>query len=292
MDVRLLRAFIAVADCGGFGAAAQRILVTQSALTKQIQALEAELGMPLFRRGRHGAELTYLGQVLLPGARDVVRRMDALSRYAAQVKRGESGRLSVGFGLSSIDLAPQTVAVFRRRYPDVSISLEDMSSSAQVESVVRGDLDIGFVRLPAAPDLGQLPLRTDTLALAIPREEHAPTDAQRIARWLSGQPVVQLAPEKGPGLVSQIESFYREFDSRPDIIEETHDLQTVLALVAAGIGAALVPASASRIASPLIKIQPIETTGTTWTIGVVWDKERLTRVGENFLRIVGQAAAA
>ncbi|MFJ5779853.1 LysR family transcriptional regulator [Streptomyces sp. NPDC093094] len=291
MDARLLRAFIAVADCGSFRAAAQRILITQPALTKQIQALEAELGMPLFRRGRHGAEATPPGEALLPMARDVVRRMDALTHYAGRVKRGESGRLSIGFGLSSIDLAPRSVAIFRQQYPDVTVSLEDLPSSIQIESVTAGDLDVGFVRLPAPSNLGQMTLRTETLALAVANEVRAPSDAEQVAGWLTGRPVVQLAFEKGPGLVRQIERFYGAFDVRPDIIEEAHDVQTVLALVAARIGVALVPASALRISPPLIRIQPIEVESATWKMGVVWNKERLTRVGENFLKIVHAESA-
>ncbi|WP_406297736.1 LysR family transcriptional regulator [Embleya sp. NBC_00888] len=262
MDVRLLRALVAVADCGGFGVAAGRLSITQPALSKQIQALEAEVGGALFTRGRRGAEATRLGQALLPEARELVRRVDALSRRAAQFKRGEAGSLAVGFGLSGIDLAPQAVAAFRRRFPGVEITLEDMSSNAQVEAVRAGDLDVGFVRLPAPEDLGRLVVLADTLAVASPGDQDPPpTDPAGVAAWLRGRPVVRLTRAKGPGLVRQIELFEEEFGARPEPVQEASDLQTVLALVAAGVGAALVPAGAADIASATVTVTPIESEG-------------------------------
>ncbi|MFI6583215.1 LysR family transcriptional regulator [Embleya sp. NPDC050493] len=331
MDVRLLRALVAVADSGGFGVAAGRLSITQPALTKQIQALEAEVGGALFTRGRRGAEPTRLGLALLPDARELVRRVDVLNRRAAQFRRGEAGTLAVGFGLSGIDLAPQAVAAFRRRFPGVGITLEDMSSDAQVEAVRAGDLDVGFVRLPAPDDLGRLVVLTDTLAVASPGDQDPPpTDAVGVAAWLRGRPVVRLTRAKGPGLVRQIELFESEFGARPELVQEASDLQTVLALVAAGVGAALVPAGAADIAAATVTVTPIESGGgssggldggaggesgrgsdggadggtlgrfggertggsdaVSWRIGAVWDPARPTRVRDNFLAVVRDLA--
>ncbi|MET7303773.1 LysR substrate-binding domain-containing protein [Embleya sp. NPDC005575] len=296
MDVRLLRALVMVADCGGFGVAAGRLSITQPALTKRIQALEAEVGGALFVRGRQGAEPTRLGAALLPEARDLVRRADLLTRRAAQFKRGEAGSLAVGFGLSGIDLAPQAVAAFRRRFPGVRITLEDMSSDAQVEAVRAGDLDVGFVRLPAPDDLGRLVVLTDTLAVAAPGDQDPPpTDPVGVAAWLRGRPVVRLTRAKGPGLVRQIESFEEAFGARPELVQEASDLQTVLALVAAGVGAALVPAGAADIAAPTATVTPIAADDASdtfdavaWRIGAIWNRTpaRATRARDNFLTVV------
>ncbi|TDD63615.1 LysR family transcriptional regulator, partial [Actinomadura rubrisoli] len=168
MEIRLLRGFLAVVEHGGFGRAASAASMTQPALTKQIQALEARAGGRLFHRGRHGAALTGLGAALLPGAQDLVQRADALARRMDRLARGEIGRLSVGFGMSSIELAPRAVAAFRRRHPGADITLDDMSTREQLERLEAGELDVGFVRLPVGDRWGQLPLRTDRLALATP----------------------------------------------------------------------------------------------------------------------------
>jgi DNA-binding transcriptional LysR family regulator len=221
----------------------------------------------------------------------VVRRVDALARRAAEAKRGELGSMAIGFGLPSIDLAPLAVAAFRQHYPGVQVTLEDMSSSAQADAVLAGGLDVGFVRLPVAAELGQLALRTDGLALAVPRGAGTPPDdAAAAGRWLRDRPVVQLAAAKGPGLVKQIERFYEDFDTRPRIVQRTHDLQTVIALVASGVGAALVPASAAHIASSSVLLVPIRSTAVEWEIGVIWNREHVSHVSRNFLRILRRSA--
>src|SRR3954451_13943856 len=127
MDTRL-RAFVAVADHRGFGRAAEQLRVTQPALTKQVQALERELGGVLFTRGRHGATLTGFGAVLLPRARALVIEAEEFARHARRLSSGTTGRLTVGFGLSTIDSAPRAVAAFRRKHPEVDVSLEDLPS--------------------------------------------------------------------------------------------------------------------------------------------------------------------
>src|SRR4051794_25854294 len=134
MDTRL-RAFVAVADHRGFGRAAEHLRVTQPALTKQIQALERELGGVLFTRGRRGAELTSFGATLLPQARALVTEAYEFTQRARRLARGEVGHLTVGFGLSTIDIAPRAVAAFRQQRPEVEVSLEDLPSPVQADRI-------------------------------------------------------------------------------------------------------------------------------------------------------------
>lgn len=123
-------------------------------------------------------------------------------------------------------------------------------------------------------------------------------DPAGVAAWLRGRPVVRLTRAKGPGLVRQIELFEEEFGARPEPVQEASDLQTVLALVAAGVGAALVPAGAADIASATVRVTPIECDGgstgdfdaVSWRIGAVWDPARVTRVRDNFLAVVRELA--
>ncbi|MEU7838861.1 LysR substrate-binding domain-containing protein [Nonomuraea sp. NPDC049129] len=286
MEIRLLRAFIETARVGAFGRAAQVLAVTQPALTKQIQALEAEIGGPLFDRGRHGATLTPLGQMFLPDAQDLVRRADILARRARQTALGESGLLSVGFGMSTIDLAPRAVAAFRRRYPHVEITLDDMSTATQLDLIRAGRLHVGFVRLPV-DDLGAIALRTDTLAVAVSCDEGpAPPGDESVVSWLDDHPLIRLAAAKGPGLAAQLDGFLKAYDLRPHILQEAHDLQTVVALVASGVGIAIVPASAAKIASPAVTIVPIALPPARWQVGAVWDRAHMRPVTANFLAVV------
>lgn len=281
--IRLFRAFVEVADHRGFGLAAQSLAITQPALTKQIQALEREIGGPLFHRGRHGAALTELGARTLPHARTLVADADELIRRGRQMARGETGRLALGFGLSSIELAPRAVAAFRRRYPSVDVNLEDLPSTTQLDRVRDGELHAAFVRLPAGEGLSHRVLDHDHLAVASPAGQAVPDD---LVKWLGSQRLVRLARAKGPGLTGQIDLLCATWRIAPGTQSETHDLQTVLALVAAGLGTALVPASAASIVPRTVRLTPIDDPAAAWDVAVVWSPTRVTTLTTNFLDVV------
>ncbi|GAA0599082.1 LysR family transcriptional regulator [Kribbella sandramycini] len=285
MDLRLLRAFVVVARVRTYGGAAAELAMSQPALTKQIQVLERRVGAVLFVRGRHGARVTAAGEALLPDALELLERADAFERRAAQVAAGLEGSLAVGFGLSGIELAPRAVALFRSRWPRVSVSLEDMSSEAQYERLRSGALQVGFVRLPVPAGLEHLRLRKDRLALALPVDQAVPRD---LASWLDGRPLVRLVPERGPGLTAQINGLYAEHGCRPEVLQEARDVQTLLALTAAGAGPAVVPQSAERIAPGEVRLVPLPGRAATWWIGAAWSTR--APLTERFLKAATEVA--
>ena len=266
MEDRLLRAFVAVAEHENYGAAARALAVTQPALTKQIQTLEARLGGTLFRRGRHGAEPTALGRALLPDARDVVERLDAFTLRARRLTAAGTARLAVGFGLSTIDIAPRAVAEFRRRRPEVRVTLDNIPSAQQVERLRRGELDAGFIRLPVDEDIPVLELGTDELMLAIPESVDPAPGAATLIEELG---LVCLTRSGNPGFVALTDEYLKAAGLRPRIRQRARDIQTVLALVTAGIGAALVSARAGAIA-PGLRLLPVDHPAAQWRIGLAW----------------------
>ncbi|ONI81643.1 hypothetical protein ALI144C_20330 [Actinosynnema sp. ALI-1.44] len=276
-----LRAFVAVADHHGYGPAAASVAITQPALTKQIQALERELGGTLFARGRHGATLTEFGATLLPQARELVVASDEFTRRARRLASGATGRLSLGFGLSTIDLAPRAVAAFRQVYPDVEISLEDLPSTVQIDRITTGELDAGFVRLPVADGFAQRVLRRDRLVVA--SSAAVPGD---VARWVADKGLVRLGRSKGPGLTGQVDKLCAAWGIHPATLYETHDLQTVLALVAAGVGPALVPATATRIAPAGVAFTQLDHPAAVWDVGIAWRPVQDTALVANFLAVL------
>ncbi|MBR7831695.1 LysR family transcriptional regulator [Actinospica durhamensis] len=266
MEDRLLRAFVAVADHGTYGAAARALAVTQPALTKQIQALEARVGGTLLRRGRQGAEPTALGRALLPDARDAVERLDAFALRARRLSAGGAGTLAVGFGLSTIDIAPRTVAEFRRRRPGIRVALDDLSSAVQFERLRRGELDAGFVRLPVDAGVPAVELGGDELVLAVPEGVDPEPGAEALISELG---LVCLTRSGSPGFVGLTDRYLAAADLRPRILQRANDVQTVLALVAAGIGGALVSARAGAIA-PGLRLIPVDHPAARWRIGLAW----------------------
>ena len=256
MDTERLRAFVAIAEHGHFGRAADRLNITQPGLTKRIHALEAELGGALFDRQRQPAAVTPLGRLLLPQATRILSDFDALMDNARRAAAGEIGSLAIGFGLSTISIAPRLVARFRAVHPNVGVTMNDFSSHEQVELLRRDALDLGFVRLPVPAEFEALPLATDQLAVASPAGIEVRGGGDPV-QAVADQDFVALRDERGPGLSAQIRAWCRASAFHPRIVQEADDIQTVLALVAAGLGCAIVPASSAALLPGRLTLTPI-----------------------------------
>jgi DNA-binding transcriptional LysR family regulator len=291
MEIRLMRALVLAADRSTFSEAAAASSITQPAFTKQIQQLESLVGTPLFRRGRQGAVLTTAGAALVEDARAVVALAD---RFEGRVKRmaaGDEGHLRVGFGLSSIAVAPRVVAAFRSAFPGVAVRLEDMSSSAQIEAVRDGELDVAFARMPSPRDLRSAAVLSDQLVIAHPDAWDPPPTGSSAVEWVRDHPLVRLSSRRGPGLAAQAGQYLASIGAPSQAVQEADDLQTVLALVAAGIGAAIVPESARNIAPARVAMHRLDGAGASWRIGVLWRADNETPVVRSFLDELARTSA-
>lgn len=288
MDTRQLRAFVTLAEVGRYRLAAEQLCITQPALSKQIQALELRLGTRLFDRGRQGAQLTVSGEALFPQARALMTQHEQFQLHARQVAKGEAGRLALGFGLSSFHLAPQLVAAFRQRFPAVTIGLEDIPSESQYRLLLEGKLQAGFVRLPVTEPLQALALLSDRLVLAAPtalalRADSLLEDFHRL-------PLLQLLPRRGRGLSEQSLRFIAAQRLETNVVQQAGDIQTLLALVAAGIGVALLPQSIMHIVPAGIDILPLSGRQTEWQVGLAWDAQRPDALRDGFIQVALEMA--
>ncbi|ORM68249.1 LysR family transcriptional regulator [Pantoea rwandensis] len=281
MDIRLLRAFVTLAHTGSYHAAADTLCVTQPALTKQIQTLEHFAGVTLFQRGRHGALLTVAGEQLLPAALDIVTRHSQLLASITALQQGDAGKLTVGFGISSFRLAPERVAAFRSVYPDVQVTLNDMPSAQQCQQLIEGRLQVGFVRLPVPVPLQTRVLGEEQLVLAVAANTGATATA-----LIESQQLLQLSPSRGEGLTSQAQRFLSSQHLKPRTVGAADDIQTLLALVAAGDGVALLPASVVHILPAGVKLLDLAGEHTHWQTGIAWHAQIKDPLRDNFLRLV------
>ncbi|WP_394788529.1 LysR substrate-binding domain-containing protein [Rhodoferax sp.] len=291
MELKLLRAFVCVADAGHFGRAASTLCVTQPALSKQIAGLEATLGARLLQRGRLGASLTPFGRVFLDDARRLVDDMDAVLLRSRQASRGERGSLAVGFGLSTLALAPACIARFCAQYPQVEVVLNDMASAEQTRKLLAGQLDAGFVRLPVPSGLASLPLLDEQLALAVP--ERSPLQALPPSlEALNEAGFVLLARPRGPGLAGQIDQWCAAHSFVPRCTQRVDDVQTVLAIVAAGLGVSLLPLRSADVRSQGVRFIPLSHATARWQVGLAWRPQPQNAVVERFVALVRAGAAA
>ncbi|TDV35758.1 LysR family transcriptional regulator [Paraburkholderia caballeronis] len=287
MELRLLRAFLAIAELRHYGRASDALHLSQPALSKQIAVLEAQLGAKLFERGRHGAELTTFGAAFVADARALVRDADEVLARARAASSGRRGHLRVGLGLSTLTFAPRLIAGFREQHPDVNVTLHDLSSAGQTERLLADKLDVGFVRLPAADGLSAFAVLDESLALALPqhvRWRRVPADAAR----LNEPGFVALTRSRGPGLAAQVDRWCAAHGFAPRVIQHADDIQTVLASVAAGVGAAFLPSRAQYLLRDA-RVLPLRDAAAQWRVGLAWRADRDDAVVERFVAFVKAA---
>lgn len=260
MDLRHLRYFVAVADEQNFTRAAEKLHISQPPLSRQIQDLEDELGLPLFERGSRPLKLTEAGRFfyghatrLLEQAAQAVRT----TKRMAHVQR----RLVIGFVPSTIYGAlPRLVRLFRAAQPQTELALVDMSSVEQIEALKIGRIDVGFGRIRLDdPSVKREVLREEPLVVAIPMEhglakERGPLSLAEIARH--DHLVYPRNPR--PSYADQVLALFRDIGVEPATVREVQELQTALGMVAAGMGLCLVPASANRMRPDEVIYRPVQ----------------------------------
>lgn len=269
MELKLLRAFIELTDAGHYGKASARLFVTQSTLTKQIQALESAAGGPLFERGRHGAKLTPLGLLLQQEARALLRLSDDIDTKMHRALAGLTGHLDIGFGISALVAAPRLIADFRATTPDSQITLNDLPSRQQHQRLLDGRLDVGFCRAPEeAGELSFMPVIEERLALVLPHDLETPSGDRLQA--LNRLGFVALSPLRGPGLDAQIGRWCSSAGFRPRVVQHADDILTVHAVVAAGLGAAFLPWHGVNALAGRTRQEPLSGPESAWPVGLCW----------------------
>ena len=269
-----LRAFVTLAEQRHFGRAADRLHITQPALTKQIQRLEGAVGGALVRRGYREVQLTHAGEVLLPRAAQLLEESAATLDTARRAARGQLGVLRIGFGLATIQrLLPDLLRRFRAALPGVELRLRDMPTTAQVAALVRGDLDVGFVRLPVIdPRIDTRPILHELLVALL--GTHSRWHARDGLRSASHQPFVTIARTTSAGFYDHVIAVCRAAGFTPNIVQETNELFTMMMLVQGGMGIALAPSSATIRRPPGVRVRAVKEAEAAWDIGIAWSHAR------------------
>jgi len=285
MELRHLRYFVAVAEEGHFGRAAKRLRIAQPPLSRQIHALEAELGFPLFDRSRRRIEVTPAGAVFLLRARHVFEALDTAITEARRAAKGELGRIAVGYPASvAYSGLTEVLRAFRARSPNVDLSLRELSPQEQIVALKEGRLDVGFVRAPLEePTLAMEPVRTEPLVVMLP-DDHPLTHEKRVdLAELAREPFVSFPRSRGPSFFDRLMRLCHDAGFTPNIVHEAPQLDLV-SLVAAGYGVALVPSSIKDARREGVTFRPLTGAPET-TLLVAWRPDNESPVVRDFLEV-------
>ena len=250
MTLRQLQYFVTVAEERSFTAASKVLRIAQPPLSTQVRELERELGAELFRRSHRGIELTPAGRALLPESRRLLQRYGDLGRLARQAQEGEVGQLTVGLIPSATNgRLPHVVRSYCDELPHVAVSLIEDRPGNLLRRLDAGELDVVLQYMPPAGGSYQWrELEHEALVAAVP-SAHALAQRRLVpAGDLAGEPLILPARHGGEGLYERIMRLLAEHEVTPQIVQgDIWMMQTIVGLVAAGIGVAVVPESAQVI---------------------------------------------
>jgi DNA-binding transcriptional LysR family regulator len=295
MDVELadLTAIVALADALHFGRAAERLYVSQPALSKRIRKLEERIGGPLLVRRYRDVRLTEAGRLLAERGRHLLREAEATVTLSQRAARGEAGLLRVGFGIASLlGLLPGALLRFRRSHPGVELQLRDMSTPEQIAALASREIDIGFVRLPVADDrLVVKRVLDERLVLALGPQ--TAWNARAGLRSVAAEPFIIIARARSASFYDHVLDVCGAAGFAPRIVQEAYELFTVLSLVGAGLGVSLVPRSAARMHLPGVRFRGLRQPEAAWNIAVAWHRDAANvPLVQRFVEAVRAARAA
>ncbi|MCG1053826.1 LysR family transcriptional regulator [Mycetohabitans sp. B5] len=295
-DLRQLRYFVTLAEEQHFSRAAARLAMTQPPLSQAIRLLEDALGVRLFERTKRSVELTPVGAALLPEVRRVLAAADALAPLARSLAQGETGVLALAF-VSSADygLLPGLLRQFVERFPRVRLQLLEATSDVQIDELVAGRIDAGIVIPPIPPRhaaaLSYLPIAREPLIVAMSCElaqalDTAYDQAEIELAQFADVPLVIFPRRLAPAFYDIIMVCYKAAGVVPRIGQEAIQMQTIVSLVSAGMGVALVPQSLHNLQRTGVVYRALRGALPVIETGLVWRTGDVSPVLASFIDVV------
>jgi DNA-binding transcriptional LysR family regulator len=293
IDLRRLRYFLVVSKELHFGHAAVRLHIAQPPLTRQIAVLETELGFRLFERSTRNVKLTSEGRHFLPYARAVLEQVDLTQAITSKLAAGSTGRLSVGYASSIAfsDTFSLTLRAFCSSYPDVQVTVEEGDGSTQCAQLMEGRLDIVMSRRPpvnANPDIQAICLDNEPLVAAVPDDSVLAVRNCVSLAELSSFPLITFPSDCGSGLNDIITTLYRGNDLTPRPGPIGKQITSIIALVAAGLGVAVVPQCTQALVKGGVTYRPLAEPGATAPLLVLTRRRERSPLVSVFIGMIEQ----
>lgn len=288
IELRHLRYFIAVAEELHFGRAAERLHMAQPPLSQQIRQLEDQLGFQLFYRTKRSVQLTEAGQVFLQSSLKLLQQLEQAIETGRQVSRGEKGQLVIGFVSSAAyNVLPVILRSFRSQVPAVRLELHELPTNEQLEWLREGKIDVGLLRPPVEDkSLNLMTIVREPMVVALP-ESHAFVSQNQIAlSSLANEDFILFPRPLSPRAYDQIISLCQQAGFSPNVVQEAMQMQTIVSLVAGGIGVAIVPVSLQNMQRTGVVYRPLEEPAPCAEIALVWRHNDLSPCVQQFLDIV------
>lgn len=293
MELQHLRAFVAVAEDMHVSRAARRLHLAQPTLSRQVAALERELGVDLFSRARRQLQLTSAGAAFLAEAREILQRTEDATRYVRRVARGEVGTLRLGFVQSATYVVlPRLAGAFRAECPGVRLDVRAMTTLEQLAALQGDGLDVGLLRprQPADPGASDHGLRfrvvsRDPMVVALPAGHPLTRRRELSLADLSREPFILHGKEIGSTGHDLILESCARAGFNPDVVHQAKDTATIVALVGAGLGLSILIGPAPPIDPSLVTYRRLTDDLPTWDLALAWSPHNPSPALERLLAL-------
>ena len=289
MELRHLRYFTAVVKWNGYREASRRLHIAQPAISQTVRDLEEELGLQLFSRAKRVAQLTPGGELFYAEALHTLAQAEAAINTAKRAAKGEIGQLAIGFlGSATYAFLPELVRKYKGQFPGVRLTLQELTPLQQEVAFDKADIDIGFTRVLAAEQSKAFSSRClyrDPMMAVLPRSRRIETKRVRIAD-LAKESFVLFHREGSPLLFDTITGTCAKAGFSPRVECEPNLMQTVLSLVEAEQGVAIVPACVRNLRSDGVRFFRLQPDDVRVELVAAWKKENQSVVLRAFLDLL------
>ncbi len=292
MELRHLKYFVAVAEEMHFGRAAKRLHIAQPPLSQQIMNLENELGLKLFDRTKRAIQMTDAGIYFLKEARQLLLHVEQAAKTARRIYQGQTGRLMVGFVGSVIHtFLPGGLRLFRERFPGVELVLQELNTAEQIKSLHARRIDVGFL-YPVAADslLAYQPLTLAPLMAVLPEKHPLSSRKSLYIRELAQESFIANTRSSEPVVLDAFISMCHSAGFSPRITQEAGQVQTVLGLVASGLGVCLLPDFIKNIKRPGVRYIPLSGSPPVVKLAVGWRSDNSSTLVKSFVKVIESSA--
>jgi DNA-binding transcriptional LysR family regulator len=290
MELRDLRAFLAVAEELHFGRAADRVRVTQPSLSQRIARLEAELGSVLFERTSRRVQLSSAGLAFLPGARSALVEASRAARAVRDAANGGTGELVIGaLGSALNGILPPLVRTFLAQCPNVTVDIRQLDTARQLVALHDRRLDVGFVRsAQPAPGIVVTPMKEEPLVAVLPADHRLAANADVSLAALADEPFVFWPRQVSVGFYDEVVAACRRLGFSPHVRFEAHGAETLLGLIAAGLGVSVQPQSYRNLGRAGVVFRALSDPVLTTTLQVAHRRDNPSPVLQRFRTVLDQ----
>lgn len=260
-ELSQLRCFVAAAEELHFGRAAARLNMTQPPLSRQVQLLERILGVSLMDRTSRSVRLTPAGRAFLVEARRILRMAESAALTTRKIAAGDAGRIAIGFtAASGYSFLPKLITLTRSRLPNVDLTLREMVTGEQNEALLTGRIDVGLLRPPInRTEFAKIQVLTEPLVAALPVGDDRLAKKTLTPADFDERPLVMYSSEGAQYFHNMLVAIFDANGVLPIYVQHLSQIHSALALVQAGIGAALVPEAATHLHFDSVQFRPFET---------------------------------